>query len=128
MHFSPPSQTLALLDLRRRCENNQAYGDAVCSVLNFLTDKALAASGFAWRRPVYPAEEAAEEAEPVDDCDMADIVDEAEVEEEEEEQDFSELNKVCVHRSPDWCFRPFEYGGVTRTTLAFFFFLHTLAE
>ncbi|CAN0374930.1 unnamed protein product, partial [Pylaiella littoralis] len=73
----------------------QAYGDAVCSVLNFLTDKALASSGFVWRRPVYAAEDAAEEAEPVDDCDMADIADEAEVEEEdEEEQDFSELTKV----------------------------------
>ncbi|CAM9905473.1 unnamed protein product, partial [Laminaria digitata] len=72
----------------------QAYGEAVCSVLNFLTDKALAASGHVWRRPVYAAEDAAEEAEPVDDCDMADIVDEAEVEEEEEEQDFAEINKA----------------------------------
>eukprot|EP00904_Undaria_pinnatifida_P000259 jgi/Undpi1/10233/HiC_scaffold_28.g12686.m1 len=73
----------------------QAYGEAVCSVLNFLTDKALVASGHVWRRPVYAAEDAAEEAEPVDDCDMADIVDEAEVEEEEEEeQDFAEINKA----------------------------------
>eukprot|EP00752_Nemacystus_decipiens_P004581 g4181.t1 len=72
----------------------QAYGEAACSVLNFLSDKALASSGFVWRRPVYAAEEAAEEAEPVDDCDMADIADEAEVEDEEEEHDFSELHKA----------------------------------
>ena len=71
-------------------------------MLNFLTDKALVASGHVWRRPVYAAEDAAEEAEPVDDCDMADIVDEAEVEEEEEEeQDFAEINKViyCVPKT-----------------------------
>ncbi|CAM9899102.1 unnamed protein product [Ectocarpus sp. 12 AP-2014] len=73
----------------------QAYGEAACSVLNFLTDKALSATGFVWRRPVYAAEDAAEEAEPVDDCDMADIADEAEVEEEQEdEQDFSDLIKA----------------------------------
>lgn len=71
----------------------QAYGEAVCSVLSFLADKALDASGHVWRRAVYQEEEAAEEAEPVDDCDMADIADEAEVE-EEEEQDFADLNKV----------------------------------
>ncbi|CAB1106597.1 unnamed protein product [Ectocarpus sp. CCAP 1310/34] len=73
----------------------QAYGEAACSVLNFLTDKALSATGFVWRRPVYAAEDAVEEAEPVDDCDMADIADEAEVEEEQEdEQDFSDLIKA----------------------------------
>lgn len=68
-------------------------------MLNFLTDKALEASGHVWRRPVYAAEDAAEEAEPVDDCDMADIVDEAEVE-EEEEQDFAEINKVTSFVPP----------------------------
>lgn len=38
----------------------QAYGEAVCSVLNFLAQKALAASGHVWRRPVYAQEETAE--------------------------------------------------------------------
>lgn len=31
----------------------QAHGEAVCSVLEFLTDKALAAKGFKWGVPVY---------------------------------------------------------------------------
>lgn len=81
-------------DAVRRGATRQAYGEAVCSVLNFLTEKALAASGHVWRRAVYREEDNAEEAEPVDDCDMADIPDEAEIE-EEEEQDFAEINKVC---------------------------------
>lgn len=38
----------------------QAHGEAVCSVLNFLTEKALAASGHVWRRPVYAEEDVAE--------------------------------------------------------------------
>lgn len=80
---------------KKKTTGPQAYGEAACSVLNFLTDKALSATGFVWRRPVYAAEDTAEEAEPVDDCDMADIADEAEVEEEQEdEQDFSDLIKV----------------------------------
>jgi intraflagellar transport protein 57 len=31
----------------------QAHGEAVCSVLEFLTDKALEAKGFKWGVPVY---------------------------------------------------------------------------
>ena len=31
----------------------QAHGEAVCSVLEFLTDKALASKGFKWGVPVY---------------------------------------------------------------------------
>ena len=31
----------------------QAHGEAVCSVLEFLTDKALSAKGFKWGVPVY---------------------------------------------------------------------------
>lgn len=38
----------------------QAYGESVCSVLNFLTDKALSAAGHLWQRPVYAGEDATE--------------------------------------------------------------------
>jgi hypothetical protein len=30
-----------------------AHGEAVCTVLDFLTDKALASKGFKWGTPIY---------------------------------------------------------------------------
>ncbi|CAM9112777.1 unnamed protein product [Ascophyllum nodosum] len=74
----------------------QAYGDAVCSVLTFLADKALEASGHVWRRAMHAEEEDKEEAEPEDDCDIGDIADEAEleVEEDAEERIFIDINKA----------------------------------
>lgn len=33
------------------------YGEPVCAVLDFLTDKALAARGFEFREPIHPANE-----------------------------------------------------------------------
>ena len=35
----------------------QPYGEPVCRVLNFLSDLALQAQGFRWKRPQYPKEE-----------------------------------------------------------------------
>lgn len=69
----------------------------MCSVLTFLTDKALEASGHVWRSPVYAEEETMEEAELEEGCDIGDIIaDETDVAEEEEdgvlEQGFVEIN------------------------------------
>lgn len=75
---------------------SKAHGEVVCSVLTFLTDKALEALGHVWRPPVYAEEETMEEAELEEDCDVGDIADETDVAEEEEEgvleQDFVEIN------------------------------------
>lgn len=35
----------------------QAHGEAVCRVLSFLCDQALALQGFHWSKPSYPEEE-----------------------------------------------------------------------
>ena len=53
----------------------QPYGDAVCTVLQFLTDKALEHEGFSWEqnyKPEYPDEDFAEEAEVNEDMDIGD--------------------------------------------------------
>ncbi|RHZ33768.1 hypothetical protein DYB26_009579, partial [Aphanomyces astaci] len=62
----------------------QGFGEAVCSTLEFICDKALAAKGFAWAKPNYPKEEYAEEAE-VDENVEVEADDEVPVEEEDEE-------------------------------------------
>lgn len=54
-------------------------GEAVCQVLDFLTDKALAETGFEWKKqykPNYPQEDFAEEAEVDEEADVGAIVDE----------------------------------------------------
>ncbi|ETW08581.1 hypothetical protein H310_01130 [Aphanomyces invadans] len=61
----------------------QGYGEAVCTTLEFICDKALAARGFAWAKPNYPKEEYAEEAE-VDENLEVEAEDEVPIEEEEE--------------------------------------------
>ncbi|KDO32853.1 hypothetical protein SPRG_02545 [Saprolegnia parasitica CBS 223.65] len=61
----------------------QGYGEAVCSALEFICDKALAAKGFSWTKPKYPKEEYAEEAE-VDENLEVEADDDVVVEEEEE--------------------------------------------
>jgi estrogen-related receptor beta like 1 len=51
----------------------QPYGDAVCTVLAFLADTALAHNGFSWEqnyKPEYPDEDFAEEAEVNDGMDI----------------------------------------------------------
>lgn len=61
----------------------QPYGDAVCTVLQFLTDKALEHEGFSWEsshKPDYPDEDFAEEAEVNDDMDIGE--DDESIEEE----------------------------------------------
>ncbi|CAM9309528.1 unnamed protein product [Phaeothamnion confervicola] len=63
----------------------QAYGDAACTVLDFLADKALAARGFSWQQPVHTPEELQDEAVAPDDADLDEIVDDAEVAVGEEE-------------------------------------------
>eukprot|EP00968_Pinguiococcus_pyrenoidosus_P023028 scaffold3504_cov240-Pinguiococcus_pyrenoidosus.AAC.48 len=60
------------------------HGEAVCAVLDFLTDKALQARNFSFQRPIYDDVQGADEAEADDDADAGDIEDEAEIEEEEE--------------------------------------------
>mmetsp|Transcript_35464 Transcript_35464/g.56724 ORF Transcript_35464/g.56724 Transcript_35464/m.56724 type:complete len:444 (+) Transcript_35464:327-1658(+) len=68
----------------------QGYGEAVCSVLDFLVSKILSKRGFRFQDPIYPEADGFEEAE-VDDADLgsADIVDEA-IESEEEDVLYSE--------------------------------------
>lgn len=53
-----------------------AYGEPVCSVLDFLTDKALAAKKFRWSAPIYTEPDKTQVADADDDADMADIEDE----------------------------------------------------
>jgi len=62
----------------------QGHGESVCSVLDFLADKALEAEGFAWAAPVHEDTPELEEAEVDEEADLGDIEDEAEVMEEEE--------------------------------------------
>ncbi|KAF0698776.1 Aste57867_10634 [Aphanomyces stellatus] len=61
----------------------QGFGEAACTTLEFICDKALAAKGFTWAKPNYPKEEYAEEAE-VDENLEVEADDEVPVEEEEE--------------------------------------------
>lgn len=61
-----------------------SYGEAVCSALDFMCDKALAARNFGWTRPSYPKEDFADEAEVDEDAEV-DADEEIPVEEEEEE-------------------------------------------
>lgn len=53
-----------------------AHGEAACSVLDFLTDKALAVSKFRWGTPLYKDADVVEMADPVDDDQQDDIEDE----------------------------------------------------
>ncbi|CAK4322830.1 unnamed protein product [Aphanomyces euteiches] len=62
----------------------QGYGEAVCTTLEFICDKALAAKGFAWAKPNYPKEEYAEEAEVDENLEVEADDDDVPVEEEEE--------------------------------------------
>ncbi len=75
----------------------QGYGEAVCSTLEFISDKALAAKGFVWTKPKYPKEEYAEEAE-VDENLEVDADNDVPVEEEEEEL-YSDLRRVKADES-----------------------------
>eukprot|EP01038_Epipyxis_sp_PR26KG_P009319 gene9319-12555_t len=52
-----------------------AHGEAVCSVLDFLTDKALSNRGFQWATPVHVAGDEIEQTEPADDADDVEIED-----------------------------------------------------
>ena len=71
----------------------QPYGDAVCLVLQFLTDKALEHQGFAWEqsyKPEYPDEDFAEEAEVNQAMDIGednDSIDEEVPSQDEEEEE-----------------------------------------
>ncbi|DBA04145.1 TPA: hypothetical protein N0F65_004253 [Lagenidium giganteum] len=46
------------------------YGEAVCTALDFVCDKALAARNFTWPRPQYPKEDFADEAEVDEDAEV----------------------------------------------------------
>jgi len=52
----------------------QAHGEAVCSVLKFLAEKAMDERGIRWQRPVYSEEDYPEEADADDDADVGDEV------------------------------------------------------
>jgi len=68
----------------------QGHGEAICNVLDFLADKALAAKGHQWQPPEHEDTPDLEEADVDEDADLGDIEDEAEVMEEEEAM-FSEV-------------------------------------
>jgi estrogen-related receptor beta like 1 len=78
-----------------------ANGEAACSVLEFLTDKALAEKGFQWAQPIYGE---AEEAEQVVDDDEADneIEDDVKVTEEDvmyEEAPRTDIDETSLDQS-----------------------------
>ena len=75
-----------------------AYGEAVCSVLDFLTEKALAARRLEWSSPVYPD---ADKAEAVEDDEEEEVVDEAAGEAPDEEQVFEESRPEAGEASSD---------------------------
>eukprot|EP01031_Cornospumella_fuschlensis_P031829 gene31829-38487_t len=50
-----------------------AHGEPACTVLDFLTEKALAARGFEWTAPLYPASDEIEQVQG-DDDDEDDII------------------------------------------------------
>jgi estrogen-related receptor beta like 1 len=62
-----------------------AHGDAVCHVLDFLTDKALEATGFVWGTPKHEVDDqdAGDDGDDGADADDDDIEDEIEVAEED---------------------------------------------
>mmetsp|Transcript_46390 Transcript_46390/g.68498 ORF Transcript_46390/g.68498 Transcript_46390/m.68498 type:complete len:416 (-) Transcript_46390:50-1297(-) len=79
----------------------QPYGDAVCTVLQFLTDKALEHNGFSWEqnyKPEYPDEDFAEEAEVNDEMDIGDEDDS--IEEEVPSMDDDDDESVLDEEDP----------------------------
>ncbi|OQS04847.1 Intraflagellar Transport Protein 57 [Thraustotheca clavata] len=62
----------------------QGYGEAVCSALEFICDKALAVKSFCWTKPKYLKEEYAEEAEVDENLEVDADDDNVAIEEEEE--------------------------------------------
>ena len=61
----------------------QAYGEACCHVLNFLTDEALKSRSFVFSMPKHNEMEEADEVEPEGDADDDDIEDEVEIAEDD---------------------------------------------
>ena len=76
-----------------------AYGEAVCSALDFLTERAMAARRLEWSSPTYPDADKAEAAE--DDEDDDEVVDEAAGEAPDEEQVFEESRAEAGEVSSD---------------------------
>jgi len=72
-----------------------AHGEAICSVLEFLTDKALAEQGFQWGTPVYADSGDVEQAAVDDEADN-DIEDEAAQDGVEEDVLFEEIVRTDV--------------------------------
>jgi len=70
----------------------QAHGEAVCSVLNFLCDKAFQKRNFSWKglAPIYPEEDFADDADVDEDADVGMIEDDV-AESSEEEVMYSQL-------------------------------------
>jgi len=88
----------------------QAYGEATCLVLDFLTQAALEKRGFRWATPVYPESEYVEEADVDEGADLgADIDDDIEVESEEEDAMYMEVTRKDLRRE--------ELEGSTRQLL-----------
>lgn len=80
----------------------QPYGDAVCTVLTFLTDKALAHNNFSWEnshKPEYPDEDFAEEAEVNDEMDIGE--DDDSIEEEVPSMDDDDDESVLDEEDPN---------------------------
>lgn len=61
----------------------QAYGEACCDVLNFLTDEALESRSFVFGAPKHNEPEEPEDAEPEGEADEDDIEDEVEIAEDD---------------------------------------------
>eukprot|EP00296_Roombia_truncata_P000055 JP435713.1.p1 GENE.JP435713.1~~JP435713.1.p1 ORF type:complete len:425 (+),score=92.54 JP435713.1:80-1276(+) len=75
----------------------QAHGDAVCTILSALADRALQKSGFVFNKPVYQTNEYEEEAPVAEDDEECDLVDDvAAGSDDDEELMFSDLAKKTL--------------------------------
>lgn len=96
--------TLRQLDCRLSIQPQtlrKSYGETACSVLDFLTDKALASIKFIWNQPVYQRDDNVEIAD-VDDEALVDVVDEVEGAQDEEgnvEDTRMEMGEVSLDNS-----------------------------
>lgn len=75
-------------------------GEAVCAVLDFLSDKALEQAGFDWKKqykPRYPQEDFAEEADVDEAADVGAIVDDIATDSDEDDDDNEQMYTDMVH-------------------------------
>lgn len=78
----------------------QAHGEAACTVLDFLTERACEKC-FVWQKPEYPADQD-EEAEVDEEADVGDVEDEVEAEMEDEAMFQEPTYGIPVDEDPEY--------------------------